>query len=78
MAFHTFQGIYANKEYQRYKEAMMLKSAGPTRGGPENGGVVMGMGESKTSVMTASTTGSAVFEDDILSAEEFDYPKTTK
>ena len=30
MAFHTAQGIYANKEYQRYKEAMMARnSQGP-------------------------------------------------
>ncbi len=79
MAFHTFQGIYANKEYQRYKEAMMLKVVGPTAGaGAGANGPPMANADSKISVMTASTSGSAIYEDEILSAEEFDYPKTTK
>ncbi len=40
---------------------------------------VSGVGAgSKHSIMSASASGSAVFEEDIMSAEEFDYPKTTK
>lgn len=69
MVFHTFLGWYTAKEYKNYRQGM-LNRVPSTMNGKSNGGFDA---EGKHNDLVP-----ADLEEDIISAEEFDYPKASR